>query len=79
MKLPSVASVTVPVTAVATKVAVRVVPPSTSVSFVSTFPPTAVSSAVVAVSLTATGPSFVPETVTFTVAVAEPPLPSPIV
>ena len=40
---------------------------------------TAVSSAVVAASLTATGPSFVGVTVTLTVAVALPPLPSPIV
>ena len=41
--------------------------------------PTAVSSAVVAASSTATGPSFVGVTVTLTVAVALPPLPSPIV
>ena len=40
---------------------------------------TAVSSAVVAASSTATGPSLTPVTVTVTVAVALPPLPSPIV
>ena len=49
------------------------------VSFVSTETLTAVSSAVVAESLTATGPSFVGVTVTLTVAEAVPPLPSPTV
>ena len=48
-------------------------------SFVSTAIVAAVSSGVVAASLTATGPSFVGVTVTLTVAVAVPPLPSPIV
>ena len=53
--------------------------PSRSLSFVSTVIVAAVSSSVVAASLTATGPSFAAVTVTFTVAVALPPLPSPIV
>ena len=46
------------------------VSPSRSLSFVSTVMLTAVSSTVVAVSLTATGPSLTPVTVTVTVAVA---------
>ena len=52
------------------------VSPSRSLSFDKTAIVAAVSSAVVAVSLTATGPSLTVVTVTFTVAVAVPPLPS---
>jgi hypothetical protein len=52
---------------------------STSLSLASTGMTTAVSSAVVARSLAATGPSFVPVTVTWTVAVADAPLASSIV
>jgi hypothetical protein len=49
---------------------------SASLSLASTGMTTAVSSAVVARSLTATGPSFVPVTVTVTVPLAAAPLPS---
>ncbi len=55
------------------------VSPSRSVSLVRTAIVDAVSSAVVAASSTATGPSLTPVTVTVTVAVALPPLPSPTV
>ena len=75
--MPFAASVTVPLEGLASSVAVSVVPVSTSVSLLSTLPLVpALSSDTVAASLTATGLSLTGVTVTVTVPVAAPPLPS---
>ena len=76
VKLPSDASVTVPLAGFAPSVAVSVVPASTSVSFARTLPLTAVSSAVDAVSFAATGTSLTASTVIDTVATFETAVPS---
>jgi hypothetical protein len=76
VKLPFDASVTMPFAAFAPSAAVSVVPASTSVSLPRTLPLTAVSSAVVTASFTATGASFTPVTVIVTVATFEMAVPS---
>jgi hypothetical protein len=76
--VPSALATALPCAGVLTAVTVRL-SPSRSVSFASTATLRAVSSTVVAASLTATGTSFTGVTLTLTVAVALPPRPSPIV
>ena len=79
MTVPSALTAAVPCAGARRRALTVSVSPSRSVSFARTAMLTAVSSAVVAASSTATGPSFDGVTVTLTVAVAVPPLPSPIV
>ena len=69
-------SVTVPFAGPAPRLAVSVVPVSTSVSLPSTVPLTAVPCVVDAVSLTATGASLTPVTAIVTVATFETAVPS---